>query len=77
METGHVHVSNLTTLEEKEKLTQRLLDMIGVEAVNIDLDTQRIILTYQTPANLNTLEKEIYDAGFPVIQSHKGVYENE
>ncbi|MDU0383166.1 putative copper chaperone CsoZ [Staphylococcus pseudintermedius] len=73
MENGYVKVTQLTTEAQQQKLSDRLLRLIGVESVAIDVATQSLTLTYDTPANLNTIEKEIYDAGFPVIQSHKGV----
>ncbi|MDU0287023.1 putative copper chaperone CsoZ [Staphylococcus pseudintermedius] len=73
MENGYVKVTQLTTEAQQQQLSDRLLRLIGVESVAIDLATQSLTLTYDTPANLNTIEKEIYDAGFPVIQSHKGV----
>ncbi|HHU6751307.1 TPA: putative copper chaperone CsoZ [Staphylococcus pseudintermedius] len=73
MENGYVKVTQLTTEAQQQQLSNRLLRLIGVESVAIDLATQSLTLTYDTPANLNTIEKEIYDAGFPVIQSHKGV----
>ncbi|EGQ4260624.1 heavy-metal-associated domain-containing protein [Staphylococcus pseudintermedius] len=73
MENGYVKVTQLTTEAQQQQLSDRLLRLIGVESVAIDVTTQSLTLTYDTPANLNTIEKEIYDAGFPVIQSHKGV----
>ncbi|PCF38464.1 putative copper chaperone CsoZ [Staphylococcus delphini] len=73
MENGYVKVTQLTTEAQQQQLSDRLLRLIGVESVAIDLVAQTLTLTYDTPANLNTIEKEIYDAGFPVIQSHKGV----
>ncbi|EGQ3073232.1 heavy-metal-associated domain-containing protein [Staphylococcus pseudintermedius] len=73
MENGYVKVTQLTTEAQQQQLSDRLLRLIGVESVAIDVATQSLMLTYDTPANLNTIEKEIYDAGFPVIQSHKGV----
>ncbi|WP_214539552.1 putative copper chaperone CsoZ [Staphylococcus pseudintermedius] len=73
MENGYVKVTQLTTEAQQQQLSDRLLRLIGVESVAIDVATQLLTLTYDTPANLNTIEKEIYDAGFPVIQSHKGV----
>ncbi|MDE9837512.1 heavy metal-associated domain-containing protein [Staphylococcus pseudintermedius] len=73
MENGYVKVTQLTTEAQQQQLSDRLLRLIGVEFVAIDVATQSLTLTYDTPANLNTIEKEIYDAGFPVIQSHKGV----
>ncbi|HBJ9555419.1 TPA: heavy-metal-associated domain-containing protein [Staphylococcus pseudintermedius] len=73
MENGYVKVTQLTTEAQQQQLSDRLLRLIGVESVAIDVATQSLTLTYDTPANLNTIEKEIYDTGFPVIQSHKGV----
>ncbi|MDK3846126.1 heavy metal-associated domain-containing protein [Staphylococcus pseudintermedius] len=73
MENGYVKVTQLTTEAQQQQLSDRLLRLIGVESVAIDVATQSLTLTYDTPANLNTIEKEIYDAGCPVIQSHKGV----
>ncbi|ELP8693691.1 heavy-metal-associated domain-containing protein [Staphylococcus pseudintermedius] len=73
MENGYVKVTQLTTEAQQQQLSDRLLRLIGVESVAINVATQSLTLTYDTPANLNTIEKEIYDAGFPVIQSHKGV----
>ncbi|EOV2118985.1 heavy-metal-associated domain-containing protein [Staphylococcus pseudintermedius] len=73
MENGYVKVTQLTTEAQRQQLSDRLLRLIGVESVAIDVATQSLTLTYDTPANLNTIEKEIYDAGYPVIQSHKGV----
>lgn len=73
MENGYVKVTQLTTEAQQQQLSDRLLRLIGVESVAIDVATQSLTLTYDTPANLNTIEKEIYDAGFPVMQSHKGV----
>ncbi|EGQ3229710.1 heavy-metal-associated domain-containing protein [Staphylococcus pseudintermedius] len=73
MENGYVKVTQLTTEARQQQLSDRLLRLIGVDSVAIDVATQSLTLTYDTPANLNTIEKEIYDAGFPVIQSHKGV----
>ncbi|ELH0948528.1 heavy-metal-associated domain-containing protein [Staphylococcus pseudintermedius] len=73
MENGYVKVTQLTTEAQQQQLSDRLLRLIGVESVAIDVATQSLTLTYDTPANLNTIEKEIYDAGSPVIQSHKGV----
>ncbi|UXR73449.1 heavy-metal-associated domain-containing protein [Staphylococcus sp. IVB6238] len=67
-----VWLSGLSSEEQKQQLESRLRDMIGVETAEVDINKQIVILTYETPANLNTLEKEIYDAGYPVINSYKG-----
>ncbi|REH74746.1 putative copper chaperone CsoZ [Staphylococcus felis] len=72
MYQSYVQVSNIQTENDKEALENRLSSMIGVLDVQIDINQQCVNLEYETPANLNTLEKEIYDAGFPVINSFKG-----
>ncbi|MFO3692842.1 cation transporter [Staphylococcus felis] len=72
MYQSYVQVSNIHTENDKEALEKRLSSMIGVLDVQIDINQQCVNLEYETPANLNTLEKEIYDAGFPVINSFKG-----
>ncbi|MFO3687930.1 heavy-metal-associated domain-containing protein [Staphylococcus felis] len=74
MYQSYVQVSNIQTENDKEALEKRLSSMIGVLDVQIDINQQCVNLEYETPANLNTLEKEIYDAGFPVINSFKGGY---
>lgn len=46
MEHGYVKVTQLTTEQQQQQLTDRLLSLIGVESVDIDLMTQQIALTY-------------------------------
>ena len=53
-------------------MAQRLNQMIGVKDISIDIEQQSITIQYETPSNLNTLEKEIYDAGVKVIRTEKG-----
>lgn len=67
-----VVLSGLRSEEQKRQLETRLTNMIGVAAATVDIKKQKVTLSYETPANLNTLEKEIYDAGYPVINSYKG-----
>lgn len=67
-----VVLSGLRSEEQKQQLETRLTNMIGVAAATVDIEKQTVTLSYETPANLNTLEKEIYDAGYPVINSYKG-----
>lgn len=69
MENGYVKVTQLTTEAQQQQLSDRLLRLIGVESVAIDVATQSLTLTYDTPANLNTIEKEIYDADF-LLSNH-------
>ncbi|MBI5975501.1 putative copper chaperone CsoZ [Staphylococcus canis] len=72
MHESQIKVSDLNTIEDKEKIISRLSEMIGVIDVQVDESAQLISLRYDTPMNLNTLEKEVYDAGFPVIDSFEG-----
>ena len=48
-------------------LNERLLNMIGVHTVSIDIERNMVNVEYETPTNLNSIEKEIYDAGFKVL----------
>lgn len=41
--------------------------MIGVYQVDIDINSGNITIEFETPANLNSIEKEIYDAGYKVL----------
>ncbi|MBL3399506.1 heavy-metal-associated domain-containing protein [Staphylococcus pasteuri] len=44
-----------------------LKEMIGVYDANVDLSNGHISVEFETPANLNSIEKEIYDSGFKVL----------
>ena len=41
--------------------------MIGVSEVDINGAKGDITITFETPANLNAIEKEIYDAGYTIL----------
>ncbi|MCO4329396.1 heavy-metal-associated domain-containing protein [Staphylococcus hyicus] len=77
MQIDRVFVEGLDEEQQRTDLTQRLNHMIGVKRVSIDGHLQCITLKYETPMNLNTLEKEIYDAGFKVLRTVKGEITNE
>ena len=66
MENGIVYVANIETIEEENQLKTRLENMIGVEKVDIDIKVGEIKVLFETPANLNSIEKEVYDSGFRV-----------
>ena len=66
MENGIVYVANIETIEEENQLKTRLENMIGVEKVDIDSKVGEIKVLFETPANLNSIEKEVYDSGFRV-----------
>lgn len=72
MQVDCVYVEDLRNEEQQTHLVQRLNEMIGVKEVSIDSDLKCITLRYETPINLNTLEKEIYDSGFKVLRTKKG-----
>lgn len=64
MEQSTLTLSNVITEEQKDILKNKLMSMIGVISVEIDKNTNNIYIQYETPTNLNSIEKEIYDAGF-------------
>ena len=66
MENGIVYVANIEAIEEENQLKTRLENMIGVEKVDIDSKVGEIKILLETPANLNSIEKEVYDSGFRV-----------
>lgn len=66
MENGIVYVANIETIEEENQLKTRLENMIGVEKVDIDSKVGEIKVLFETPTNLNSIEKEVYDSGFRV-----------
>ena len=59
-----VFIDNIETEEQAQMLNERLLNMIGVHTVSIDIERNKVNVEYETPTNLNSIEKEIYDAGF-------------
>ncbi|MEK4168542.1 heavy metal-associated domain-containing protein [Staphylococcus sp. FSL W8-1268] len=62
-----VFIDNIETEEQAQMLNERLLNMIGVHTVSIDIERNKINVEYETPTNLISIEKEIYDAGFKVL----------
>ena len=62
-----VFIDNIETKEQAQMLNERLLNMIGVHTVSIDIERNMVNVEYETLINLNSIEKEIYDAGFKVL----------
>lgn len=62
-----VFIDNIETEEQAQMLNERLLNMIGVHTVSIDIERNKVNVEYETPTNLNSIEKEIYDARFKVL----------
>jgi len=67
MTINKVKIDGLETQQQLEALKQRLLNMIGVSNVEIDLEQQQVSIEFETPTNLNSIEKEIYDDGYKVL----------
>ncbi|AYU55710.1 putative copper chaperone CsoZ [Staphylococcus debuckii] len=67
MQTSIIKIDGLETEEAQHKLHQHLSEMTGVSAVQVDMDSNEIRISYETPVNLNNLEKEIYDAGYQIL----------
>jgi copper chaperone CopZ len=62
-----VYTAGIETQEQSESVKNLLTEMIGVYQVEIDINTGNISIEFETPANLNSIEKEIYDAGYKVL----------
>ena len=67
MQQKIVYTAGIETQEQSEAIKNLLTEMIGVHQVEIDINTGNISIEFETPANLNSIEKEIYDAGFKVL----------
>ncbi|MCE5091046.1 heavy-metal-associated domain-containing protein [Staphylococcus devriesei] len=67
MTVSKVRIDGLETQQQLDALKQRLLKMIGVSNVEIDLELQQVSIEFETPTNLNSIEKEIYDDGYKVL----------
>ncbi|MGW9856120.1 copper chaperone CopZ [Staphylococcus hominis] len=67
LKSNTIFVDNIETDEQAKILKERLLNMIGVNTVLIDRERNSVNIEYETPTNLNSIEKEIYDDGFKVL----------
>ncbi|MFF8274284.1 putative copper chaperone CsoZ [Staphylococcus warneri] len=67
MQQKIVYTAGIETQEQSEAIKNLLTEMIGVYQVDIDINSGNIIIEFETPANLNSIEKEIYDAGYKVL----------
>lgn len=67
MQQKIVYTSGIKTTEQANKMETILKEMIGVYDANVDLSNGYISVEFETPANLNSIEKEIYDSGFKVL----------
>ena len=63
MNFSEIRISELNTEEQANSLQHRLEKMIGVDEVIVELNDQLVKISYETPTNLNSIEKEIYDDG--------------
>ncbi|MCE0455378.1 hypothetical protein CVS44_08300 [Staphylococcus haemolyticus] len=67
MNFSEIRISELNTEEQANSLQHRLEKMIGVDEVIVKLNDQLVKISYETPTNLNSIEKEIYDDGYKVL----------
>ena len=67
LKKGLINVSGIKTTEQAKQLKDHLSKMIGSNSVDIDYQMNEIRVEFDTPANLNNIEKEIYDYGFRIL----------
>ena len=67
MNFSEIRISELNTEEQANSLQHSLEKMIGVDEVIVELNDQLVKISYETPTNLNSIEKEIYDDGYKVL----------
>ena len=59
MNFSEIRISELNTEEQANSLQHRLEKMIGVDEVIVELNDQLVKISYETPTNLNSIEKKI------------------
>ena len=57
MNFSEIRISELNTEEQANSLQHRLEKMIGVDEVIVELNDQLVKISYETPTNLNSIEK--------------------
>lgn len=67
MNFSEIRISELNTEEQANSLQHRPEKMIGVDEVIVELNDQLVKISFETPTNLNSIEKEIYDDGYKVL----------
>lgn len=67
MAKSTINIEGLETSEQATQLQHRLSQMIGVKEVEVSAEYKSVVIEYETPTNLNSIEKEIYDDGFKVL----------
>ena len=58
MNFSEIRISELNTEEQANLLQHRLEKMIGVDEVIVELNDQLVKISYETPTNLNSIEKK-------------------
>lgn len=53
-----IYTAGIETKEQVSQLTERISNMIGVHQVNINIIDGQVTVSYETPANLNSIEKK-------------------
>ncbi|BGE81929.1 putative copper chaperone CsoZ [Staphylococcus petrasii] len=67
MAKSTINIEGLEKSEQATQLQHRLSQMIGVKEVEVSAEHKSVVIEYETPTNLNSIEKEIYDDGFKVL----------
>ncbi|MBO1199668.1 heavy-metal-associated domain-containing protein [Staphylococcus simiae] len=62
-----IHTAGIETEEQAQHVSAILKEMIGVKSANVNIIDGSVEVEYETPSNLDSIEKEIYDAGYKVI----------
>lgn len=67
MQHSVIKIDGLETEEAQKSLENHLKKMIGMSQVQVDLESNEVKASYETPISLNNLEKEIYDQGYQIL----------
>ena len=76
MQSKVIYIAELYNEKQKLQIEERLMKLYGVFKVSIDIEEGAIFVDFETPANLNNLEKEVYDIGYKnnLLIYLKGIY---
>lgn len=67
MQSKVIYIAELYNEKQKLQIEERLMKLYGVFKVSIDIEEGAIFVDFETSANLNNLEKEVYDLGYKII----------
>ncbi|MGJ5713446.1 putative copper chaperone CsoZ [Staphylococcus auricularis] len=66
-QTKTIYLEPVKDQTEAEHIVAKLTQLIGVDSATFNHNLDEIEIEFDTPMNLNTLEKAVYDLGCTVL----------